>query len=283
MVWLAFDGSLNAEWLSHYARRCARSAARRELKLAFVRDGTLGDSAIEERFARVERHCRSEGLTFDARILPQRADVARTLLDLAAEDPKELLLCGTRVKRRQLGFLGGTVSEVLLRRATCPVLALHVATPGLLGAANRLLLPVMGHPRGSDPALPFLRVLAPGLSEIFILSVHLQGAASALRRSSQFPRLPEESDRWAYVQAIEHQLREALESGKRPKITIDREVVVSDNAAEEIVVAAKQRRAELILLGASQRSAAQRLWGGTPSETILRHAPCDVGIFGGKV
>jgi nucleotide-binding universal stress UspA family protein len=284
MVWFAFDGSLHCDWLSHYAVRCAEQSAHSRLSALFVRDGSLSDGELELRFSRLARLCDSANIEFDKTVLNPTIDVITTLLTHVRQDEQRLLLCGTRVKRRKSGFLKGTVSEQLLHHASCPVLAIHISSPGLLGRAQRLLLPVMGHPGGGGAARPFLLALSQGLEQIFVVSVHSPSGAQLIRLRGKYPHLNSEADRRAYVAQIVQQLDRTFveQGGNHHRIAIDQAVIISDHPGVEIVLAAKQHKSQFILLGMTERSLARRALSPAPSETVLRYAPCDVGIFGGK-
>ena len=59
----------------------------------------------------------------------------------------------------------------------------------------------------------------------------------------------------------------------------DRNVVLSDDWAKEILIQAGKINAAMILLGATERNLPSRFFYGNKIEQILRNTSCDVGIY----
>lgn len=273
MIVFAYDGSLNGDWVAHYAVRFAASERDAHLRLVHVREGALPAGELEERIARIRDEARLFGVRFEAEITERAGQrVVDRLLALAP--PGGVLVCGTRAKPRHQALLAGTVSARLLAEARLPVVALRVMAPGLLGQPARLLLPLAGHPRGARQAIPLLRLFGPELDRLHLLYVSevpawrhpLVTAAGAERRLSEGR---------AFVARVEHEIDRAL----APRhFQIDASVVVSTDVAREIVLAAGRLKSQLVCLGASERSLPARLLR-TPIEQVLRHAFCDVAVY----
>lgn len=277
-LFFAYDGSVHDDWIFRYALALAQAHPERTLELLSVEDGPLTRSALEARLAGLARECTARGVTLRERVVPcAREGAAASLLSAVPRGPEHFLLCGTRVRPRGRGYLAGTVAEALLRARPCQVLAVRVVQPGLLGVPRELLVPVSGHPRGLAAALPFLRLLAPRLERLELLLVkelrrarflHLDGARAAALRA----------DGLRYLERLEGELRA---EPALARCEVQREVVVSDDAPKEIALAAGRLRAQLIVLGASERSLPQRFMFGNPIEQVLRTAPCDVAVYRG--
>lgn len=77
---------------------------------------------------------------------------------------------------------------------------------------------------------------------------------------------------------VEEEVRVALAPHR---FAIDVSVVLSDDAAREILVQAGKHRARLICLGASDRTLPGRIVRGDLIERILRVAPADVAVYRG--
>jgi nucleotide-binding universal stress UspA family protein len=273
MLWFAYDGSLNGDWLSHYAVRFAQHLPERHVHLLHVEDGSLDESQLSVRLRLLRKECERAELQLSTEYLEQKNGVAQALLERLPAGPHTHLLCGARIRRRKLAFLSGTVSEKLLKAHHCNVLAVRVIQPGAFGVVNNLLLPVTGHPRGAVGALRFVKLIGTDLRRVQILLVKPtdprslpQASAANLIRSG-----------WDYVHRIEHELRTALPQ----EYHLDGSVVVSDDPASEVVVAAQRQASQFILLGATERSLASRLLSTSPIERVLHAAPCDVGIYWG--
>ncbi|EKD34523.1 MAG: universal stress protein UspA-like protein, partial [uncultured bacterium] len=184
-------------------------------------------------------------------------------------------LCGARIAPRGRGFLAGTVSERLLRSRKFNVMAIRVVNPGLLGRPTNLLFPLAGHPRGFAAAMPFLRMLAPSLAGLHLLRVMEVNpfffryiSTGAVRQ-----RLTEGRE---YLNRASAEIRS--ETGAA-NLHLDRHVVLSDDWAKEILIQAGRIHASMIMLGATERNLPSRFFYGNKLERILRHTPCDVGIY----
>ena len=276
MLWLAYDGSLNADWLSHYAIHFARHLPERCVHALFVEDGSLPADDLNKRLRFVEGECELANVKLYTERLANRGNVARTLIERIPAGPNSYVVCGTRIRQRNLSFLTGTVSEQLLAAKRFNVLALRIVQPALLGIAHHVLVPVMGHSRGFGSGLPFIKLLSPNVERLHVLMVQAHQVGPT-RFVDGAPSIDEGSAALKYVRRIENELRPVLPS----TALLEGSVVRAPDPPAEIVLAAKQHRSQLIYLGASERSLAKRLFKGAPYETVLRYAPCDVGIYRG--
>src|SRR5512143_3338724 len=171
MLVYAYDGSLNGDWVAHYAVRFAATTPERRLRLLHVYDGRAADD-LPPRIARIADECALLGVLLEPELhAAAGAKVADRLLALVPPGPGTMLVAGTRSRPRNLAFLAGTVSARLLAADHCSVVAIRVVHPGVLGQPGRVLLPVAGHPRGARHALPLLRLLGPDLRELHLLLV----------------------------------------------------------------------------------------------------------------
>lgn len=276
MLWLAYDGSLNADWLSHYAVHFARHLPSRSLRAVFVDDGSLSAAELDARLAFLEQECELGEVTLARERIALAGSVARTLIEHIPAGQQSYLVCGTRVRQRNLSLLTGTVSEQLLAARRFNVLALRIVQPAIVGVPHHLLVPVMGHPRGFASGLPFLRLLAPSLQSLHVLMVESKppGRTRYANGVGEGGDLEPALD---YVRRIQQELRVVLPA----TVHVDGAVVRAPDPPAELVLAAKQHRSQLIYMGASERHLARRLFGGAPYEAVLKHAPCDVGIYRG--
>ena len=277
MIILAHDGSIYSDWVAHYALHMAANEDDRKLLILNVLDGKVNADLVEAKLAQLAEDCRSREIELHYELLPLGTSVHRTLRQAIPHDPTALLVCGTRVKPNRRNFLTGTIAEKLLRMHLCPVLALRVVQPGLLGSPHDLLLPLAGHATGFDRVWPVFSRLAPALRQVHMfraLPVHplLMPHLTALR---------EHTLRMIGTAHLEAAYQEMLARlGERP-IMIDRRVMITSDWPNEVLVQASRLRVQMILLGVSERSLAHRVMHGIGLEHVLRATPCDVGIYRG--
>lgn len=272
MITLAYDASLNNEWVARYALHLAARAGR-TLRVLHVRDREKSDDELQSA---------CERLTYDASLLQvavrfdirdAEKSVGATLLQSAGEG---LVVCGTRLhrggrQRRQL--LRGSVADLLLARHSGPVLALRVVQPGLLGAPRHLLVPFTDLQAEFVVLAPILSLFLPDLEELDLLC----GV-----RSSPFRLRHHSEDEIAALQrrglAGLAAARQSLANHCRhlpPRIE-ERMAIVSD-WTQEMILTASRLRSRLILL-AVRRERSRSLFAD-PLEKLLRTPPCDIALY----
>ena len=277
MIILAHDGSLYGDWVARYALRFAAVETDRTLLLLHVLDGRIEPHLTEFRFKDLANEAAGTAVTVHSELLPVGKSVYRTLRQAIPLDPEALLVCGTRVKPRRQAFLAGSVAEPLLRTHQCPVLAVRVVQPGLLGLPHDLLLPLAGHQAGLDRLWPVFRRLAPQLRKAYFLQAisvtQLAQAHASLGRKAQLRQNGE-----FYLDRFIAELETRITT---PSFSVERRVLLTGDWAHQVLVEASRLKAQMLLLGASERSLAQRVFHGQVLERILRETPCDVGIYRG--
>ncbi len=275
MIYLAYDGSLNGDWVARYAIRFAAHDAERTLTLVHIRDESLDEATLERKLEHLQRECRAQGVDLFPHILPLTRSVMHSLLSAIPTGGEDLLVCGTRVRSTRKPFLAGTIAEKLLRHAPFPVLAVRVVQPGLLGAPRDLLLPLAGHPRGLAAVWPFFRLFLPDLENLHLLRGMVVSALH-LRHLSREQHQALRDHGVRYLAAVETEIR--MRRGAI-EFRLDSRIVVCDDWVREILVHASRLKSHLVLLGASQRTRWYQALHGHSLERILRGTPCDVGIY----
>lgn len=277
MFFFAYDGSVNGDWVSHYAIRLAAQYPDRTLHLIHIRSGQAKASGVAAKLERMQLECRRLGVSLDVRLERAKRDVRASIQALVPASPQNYLVCGTRAREGRRGLLRGTISEYFLRSGRCNVLAVRVVQPGLLGAPGSFLLPVSGHPRGFRSGIPFLRLFAPEIERIHILFVErITPWRFRLLSQEAAERLIQRGR--TYIERVERQVGTELGLGHS---VVDASVVVSDDMPKEVVIFANRAKSRLIYLGASERNLPQRLFYGNPIEQILRGTSCDVAVYRG--
>ena len=272
---LAYDGSINADWVSRYALQMAATFPNRQLLLTHILDGSFSRERIEGKFAAIAAECDRYGIECRSAIHELSSDVFSTLLQVIPSGEHIYCLCGARITPRGRGFLSGTISDKLLRCRQFNVMAIRVVSPGLLGCPRTLLFPLAGHPRGFQAAMPFLQMLASSVKRLYLLRVMTVNPLHF--RYISAPATKEKiAQGYEYLDRVATEIREQATGFDWH---FDRNVVLSDDWAKEILIQAGKVNAAMILLGATERNLPSRFFYGNKIEQILRTTSCDVGIY----
>lgn len=277
MIILAHDGSIYGDWVARYAVRFAASEQDRKLLVLHVREGRICPEVVESRLSLIASECDSFDVEFLPKYLPLGSSVYRSLRQAIPPNKKALLICGTRVKSRKNRYLAGSVAEKLLRMHECPILALRVVQPGLLGNPHDLLLPLAGHLQGFPRIEPVLRRLASHLRLVHVYRVMQVNSLRHPHLSPAMKHILKQKGR-SYLSKF----RDEMETKLGPvAFRCDQKVMISSDWAHEVLVQASRLKAQLMLLGLSERSLAYRVLHSASIERILHETPCDVGIYRG--
>ncbi len=274
-IYLAYDGSINADWVARYALNMAHHAGNRPLHIIHIEDGIYSQETIAAKINAVEEEARPLGVEVRRLLLPLVHNVTASLLAAIPQGPESLCVCGARITSRGKGFLAGTISERLLRHRLFDVMAIRVVKPGLLGAPCDLLFPLSGHPRGFQAAMAFFRLLAPQVDRIHLLRV-MEASSLWFQYMSANKARSLRLEGINYLNTILEDVRgQLVDSG----IHVDGKVILSDDWVKEILIQASKLKTQLIIMGSSDRNLPSRYFYGNKIEQILRETPCDVGIY----
>jgi len=258
VIVFAYDGSLNGDWVAHYAIRFAANAGL-PLRVVHVEPKSpVGDLA--GRLARIDAEAQRAGVATETEVVRDGADVPSALLSRSAQGT---LVLGTRARPRNRAFLAETVAARVLDRTRGAVVAVHVVHPGLLGQPGRVLVPFVGAD-DSDPA-PWLRLFGAELHAVHVLLVQRVSALGERFGSSTRAARSLEVAR-ARLVALERRVHAALVA----PCELDGSAVLSTDPPHAIRVSALAHRSRLLLLDAGL--------GGGPLEAVLAAAPADVAI-----
>lgn len=274
-LFLAYDGSINADWVSRYAMLMATHTTSKKITLLHVLDGVKPLEKIERAITRMKNECQAHALDFESHSLRLDKNVTTTLIKAIPAGEEHYCICGMRTASMGKGFLTGTISEQLLRCKRFNVLAVRVVNPGLLGCPGDVLFPLAGHPQGFQAAMPFFMMLSPFIHKLHILRI-MDIAPLWFRYMSDSTANKQLSKGIEYVKKV---IGEIQEKTADEDLHLDMSVVLSDDWIKEILLQAGKLRTKMLLLGASNRSLPSRFFYGNRLEQILRKSPCDVGIY----
>jgi len=278
MIYFAYDGSIDGDWVSRYAIQMAACSTPAALHLVHVRERP-NENVLGDKVGRIEHECRLRGVTLTVSEKPLEQDLFSTLVSML--DPASLVICGMRTKSHKAarrGYLKESIARRLLEHGAFDVLAIKVLHPGLLGVPHRLLLPLHAVLPLPQAGFRFLHLMAPHLHRMHLLELIPAG------------RIPFRPGfrRWLATQRQMAASRLAeRESELAGTLELDREQFDCSTRLTaawpcEVVVRAGRHKSQLIFMGLPRRSMLQRLRSIYPVEEVLRDAPCDVAIFGGK-
>jgi nucleotide-binding universal stress UspA family protein len=277
MIYFAYDGSLNGDWVSRYAIRFAAHTEERRLTLVHIRDKSVRAEILEEKIARIDRECGDFGIRLLSDIRPVEKNVSHSLLESIPAGPDSVVVCGTRIHSPKKAYLAGTISEKLLRHGRFPVLVQRVVQPGLLGNPRDLLIALAGHPRGFATAWTFFQFFLPDVEKVHLLRVMPVNVFS-------FPHLSLKKTRSLRREGAIYlsQVAEEIYSARGvSEFHLDTHIVVAEDWVGEILTQASKLKSRFLLLGATEQSRLRRLVRRGQLERLLGQTPCDAGIYRG--
>jgi nucleotide-binding universal stress UspA family protein len=202
-------------------------------------------------------------------------DARDLLVETARRSATDLIVMGARGLGAVAGFLLGSVSLDVARRAPCSVLVCR-------GPARPLRTVTIGLDGSTDAAdaLSFLS----GLPLTADVTAHLVGVVESLRHQSSAP----ERLGGALTEAIRHDeemrrrqmagvLRDAAAAlGSRGRAVTSE--TLRGSPASTLIRAAARTDSDLIVVGSRGKGGLKRIMLGSVSESVLRHAACPVLI-----
>ena len=195
----------------------------------------------------------------------ERGDPLRVISDLIEHEAVDLVVLGTHGRKGFRKLFAGSVAEEIFRTATCPILTVGPGTEAgpLQNWKLNLVLFATEFSRGSLHALPLALSLAEeNQAELLLLHV--------------VPLAPWEQQA-EMAQGYEQRLRKLIpeDAGQRGKIEC---AVRFDLAAPGILAVAKERQADLVVLGV-HHAVLPRLDSHVPWSTayeVVSNAHCPV-------
>ena len=192
------------------------------------------------------------------------------IVNRAEEQDIDLVVMGTRGRRGMNRLLSGSVSEVVVRRAPCPVFTVLARDEGAGPAINRVLAPV----DLSDQSELVLNHSA-ALSESYAAPLDLLHVVE----EAAYPNVYGLDPLAPSAPNVQDRAREALETlASELDLRTDpvNVHVLAGNAARDIVEFAEDQVADLIVMATHGRTGLERFLIGSVAEKVVRRAPCPV-------
>lgn len=208
-------------------------------------------------------------------------DVAARIVERAGTSSSDLLVMGTHGRSGFDRFLFGSVTDKVLRKATCPVLTVPPRVPDMVPADPALFKRIVCAVDFSDCsmyALEYAMSLAQEadaqLTVVHVIEVppalppHTSGDIFETPRSLREYIALAEEDRRA-------RLERAIPDSVRSYCAVDL-VLVTGKAYRELLRVASERSADLLIAGVQGRGAANLLFFGSTAQHLVRQASCPV-------
>jgi nucleotide-binding universal stress UspA family protein len=200
-------------------------------------------------------------------------DVAGEIL--AEAQSADMVVMGTHGRSGFEHLVLGSVTEKVLRRATCPVLTIPRAAPDASGGVPRLFHRIVA-------AVDFSEVSMHALA----YAVSLAREADAHLMVMHVIHVPEQLALWLdrgnavspvreLQDAAAHRLRSVVSDAGRRHCHVAERVEVGE-PYREILRVADEQHAGLVVLGAHGRGVVERMFVGSTAQHVVRHAACPV-------
>lgn len=192
---------------------------------------------------------------------------AEEVLSLADEVGAGLIVSGSRGRGRMKRLVMGSISDTVVRHAHCPVLVVR-GKPTTFPAS--ILVATDGSEEAAAATNYALDLAAKTGSRLSMIHVGVLEPVYHPERHGYpvlYERVQEEAQRL---------LDEQVENVKASGGTVERADLRIGRADEEIVVAAEEMNADLIVIGSRGLGGVRRALMGSVSDSVVRHAHCPV-------
>lgn len=235
-------------------------------------DARARQGALDQ-LARITEPCRAAGLK--TRLEVREGSVANAIVELAEALPADLLVMGTHGVGGFERLMLGSVTERVLRRASCPVLTVprraHDAGQPPHAGFRCILCPV-DFAEPSDRALRLAVSLARETSARLLLLHVMVGWTHDGERDLSHWTVPE------YQQILEKEARQRLHAllgpDDRSACAVE-DVLVSGKPYVEILRLAEKQACDLVVMGPHGSALGAALFGSTVQH-VVRAAACPV-------
>jgi nucleotide-binding universal stress UspA family protein len=226
------------------------------------RDGIGRDEALKRRM----RELYAPDIPIDVAYHLTEGEAAGEILHLSKDLRPDLIVVGTHGRTGLSWLLAGSVATSVLRRAPCPVLALHCPERIHPVPDIQVILHPTDFSQGCESSLRVARALARDL-----------GARLVLLHVVPFGFYANEMtvpvDPSVYREALDEERQ--LIDGPDLKYPVESRVARGD-AAEEILRAAAELHCGLVVMGTHGRTGLSRLLMGSVTEYVVPRADCPV-------
>ena len=237
---------------------------------AVSKDNAYSWGALERDAALAALRRRAEALNVPVRVRVQQGDTAEViLLHSRAQDP-DLIVLGSHEPVGLARFRFRSIADRVVKGAMCPVLLIPAATTHVQSTFRRVICAIDLSSR-STPAVANTARFVGTVGELTLLHV--------LRNAVPRPYAPFASPEFS--RAMARDARQRLHSiVDKQKLHSDVLVTISSNSVhDEILRIAIERKADLIVVGATRRAGLRRRFLGTTALRVSRRSPVPVLVL----
>jgi nucleotide-binding universal stress UspA family protein len=218
------------------------------------------------------------GVPVDVRI-QEAPDVHEEILAQLGATHADLLVIGTHGRSGFERLFLGSVTEKVIRKATCPTLVVPPRAPDVPAASPiqfRRILCAVDFSQSSLDALAYAINMAQEADAQLTL-LHIVELPPVLSEEPAMPALDLSRVREAAVADARRKLHELIPEQARTYCTVDA-AVVEGRAYREILRHATEQRSDLIVMGVHGRGALDLLVFGSTTHHVIRASACPVLI-----
>jgi nucleotide-binding universal stress UspA family protein len=228
--------------------------------------GELREHAEEQlrEFAKVH----SEGGVHTT-VVVEEGVVTESILDIAQENAVDMIVMGTHGRRGLQRLTLGSVTERVLRKAACPVLAVRRSVHDFVAPGSKV-----------GPVRLGKIMLCSDFSECseraleYALSLAME-YKSELSLAHVLEHLPPPEQREVENARVVHLLEGKVPEEARSRCKV-KTIVRAGKAYEEIIKLAEQEQTDLIVVGVRGRNALDLALFGSTTHRVLQLGPCPV-------
>jgi nucleotide-binding universal stress UspA family protein len=239
---------------------------------------TLNDANREQLLARMRAFVEGEAgnpTTVDV-IVRESNDVASQILHGAEELGADLLVIGTHGRSGFDRLILGSVTEKILRKAPCPVLTIPRRSPDAvpIGAAPyRRILCGVDFSECSLAAVSYAADFARRGAEWLGVVHAIEVPPASFEGANEYALAVLQSELEEDAKTRFAQLLPGLDGGGQFR---KESIIVKGKSYREILRIARERGADLIVLGVQGRGALDRMLFGSTTNHVIRQAACPV-------
>jgi nucleotide-binding universal stress UspA family protein len=219
--------------------------------------------------AAARERARAAGVAADTSV--RGGHPAREILTVADELHADLIVLGTHGRGGFEHLLLGSVAEKVMRKAPCPVMVVPPSTgAGSDVRFSRILCPIDGSSSSADAVSYAVSLARETDGHLILLAV-----VEPVPVGGEFGAL--DADEYRHIGEAHAQklVQDALAADVREWCQVEH-VVAEGKASEGILATAKDRHADVIVMGVRGRGAIDLMAFGSTTNDVIRRATCPV-------